>query len=551
MATHKGEILFVILLLPFLAGIGMAFCFASPVLLPYLASLSTGSSLLFVLLNIFYTRFKIYRSRWMGGLLINIILLLIGWVTVISYSELNKPNHFSKTPAQYLVVKINDEPKLNGDILRVTATVEETVSNGLNTPATGTLLIAIKDSAAQKLYYGDELLIPANYNRVDPPFNPGEFNYRNYLANKNIFYQCFLYGRQYVLLNANAGNPLVAYSLRLRRHLIETLRIDMHNPDAIAVASTLILGYKADLSDEVLQSYSKTGTIHVLSVSGAHVAILFYLLGLMLGFLDRYRHGKLMKAVIIILLIWYYSLLSGFSPAVCRAAVMISMVIIGKTYNRYINILNILAASAFLLLLYDPFLITDVGFQLSYLAVGGLIILQPLIYKWLHLKNKWADKIWALCSVSIAAQVITFPLSAFYFHQFPVYFLVGNLFIIIPTAVIMYAGIAYFLFSSISFLAKILGYVLEKAILVMNKVLAFIEHLPYAAVNKIWISTAEFLLLDAIIIGIFYYCYQQKKWLLKAIGLFALLLALSISFKRWESLQANSLTFLNLRKHPG
>src|SRR3978361_851332 len=170
----------------------------------------------------------------------------------------------------------------------------------------------------------------------------------------------------------------------------------MHNPEAIAVASTLILGYKADLSNDVLQAYSKTGTIHVLSVSGAHVAIIYILLTLVFGFLDGYKHGKLLKAIIIISIIWYYSLLSGFSPAVCRAAVMISLVIIGKTYNRYVNTLNILAISAFFLLMYDPLFITDVGFQLSYLAVFGLIVFQPVVYNWFKIKNKWGDKLWAL-----------------------------------------------------------------------------------------------------------------------------------------------------------
>lgn len=198
----------------------------------------------------------------------------------------------------------------------------------------------------------------------------------------------------------------MANALALRRQMVEKLKKQMHDPNAIAVASTLILGYKADLSEDVLQAYSKTGTIHVLSVSGAHVAIIWALLAFMLNFLNRFRHGRVIKAIIIIPIIWYYAMLTGFSPAVCRAAVMISTVIIGKTYNRYINNLNILAISAFILLLYNPLLITDVGFQLSYLAVAGLVVLQPVVYEWLTFSNKWIDKLWALCSVSIAAQVI-------------------------------------------------------------------------------------------------------------------------------------------------
>jgi len=325
----------------------------------------------------------------------------------------------------------------------------------------------------------------------------------------------------------------------------------MRDTDAIAVASTLILGYKADLSNDVLQAYSKTGTIHVLSVSGAHVAIIYILLALVLGFLDRYKYGKLFKANVIIGLIWYYSLLSGFSPAVCRAALMISMVIIGKTYNRYINTLNILAISAFLLLIYDPLYITDVGFQLSYLAVFGLIVFQPLVYKWVKFKGKWADKLWAVCSVSIAAQVITFPLSAFYFHQFPVYFLISNLFIIIPSAVIIYTGILFLLLPQVPFVSAGLAFVLEKSIMLMNKALAVIEHAPFANIGKIWLTTSEYLLLYVIIASLFYFFYDKKLWLLKLSLFCMLLLSISLSTKRINSLNSNTIAFLNLKKHVG
>jgi competence protein ComEC len=550
-ATHKGEIPFVVLLLPFLAGIGLGIHYPSAGFFLFLSVTLYSLAFIFILLNIAYKRFNLYKVKWLGGILTHVLLFLLGWVVVIHYDELNNKDHFSKKQSNYLLVKVSNEPKLTGDLLRFTAIVEANVLNGKRSTANGNLLITIKDTSAKNLYYGDELLIPSTYRLVEAPLNPAEFNYKKYLANQNINYQEFLYSHQYYILNRNAGNPIIAYSLRLRQRLVEKLKQNMHNPEAIAVASTLILGYKADLSNDVLQAYSKTGTIHVLSVSGTHVAILFILLNFILSFLDRVRYGRLIKAIFIIALIWYYSLLTGFSPAVCRAAVMISMVIIGKTYSRHISTLNILAISAFFLLLYDPLFITDVGFQLSYLAVFGLIVLQPVVYKWVDLENKWADKLWALCSVSIAAQVITFPLSAFYFHQFPVYFLISNLFIIIPSAIIMYAGLVYLVLPGIPFISSALGWVLEKSILLMDKVLALIEHAPYSGINKIWITSIMYLLLYAIIISIFYFLYERKSWLLKLSLCFILLLAGFISFQKWNNLRSNSITFLNLRKHTG
>lgn len=550
-AAHKGEIPVLILLLPLLMGTFLGMICFSGSNANWLLFAFFIVSMFFIILNFCYTQLRLYKNRWIGGLLISLLLFLAGWQNAVRYNELNNNNHFSKTTAQFLVVKISSEPDVKNNLIRFTANAEKSINKAKGLNVNGTLLITIKDSAARKLYYGDELLVPAKYNPVEPPYVPAAFNYKNYLAGQNIFYQAFFTGKQYVLLQTNTGNPLIAYSLRLRQQLVEKLKNNMHDTSAIAVASTLILGYKADLSNDILQAYSKTGTIHVLSVSGAHVAIIYILLTFILSFLNGHKYGKLLKALIIIIAIWYYSLLSGFSPAVCRAAVMISMFIAGKTFNRYINTLNILAISAFLLLLYDPFFITDVGFQLSYLAVFGLVVFQPLEYKWLTLKNKWADKLWALCSVSIAAQVITFPLSAFYFHQFPVYFLVSNLFIIIPTAAIMYTGIFFLLLPQIPLVSSTLALILEKSIVIMNNGLSIIEHTPFASFGKIWIAVPEYLLLYAVILSGFYFLYYKKTWLAGLCLICTLFLCAGWCMKKIFCYKSNTVAWLNLKKHTG
>jgi competence protein ComEC len=550
-AVHKGEIPFVIFLIPFLAGIACGLDLFPATNTAWLYAALAFFSAIFISLNLFYKRFSIYKKRWLGGALMHLVLFIGGWICVINYNELNANNHFSKTPSDFLIVKITSEPRLSNGIIRFTAEAEQNIKGNHSKQVTGNLLIAIKDSAADDLYYGDKLLVPGSFRSIAPPANPAEFNYKRYLANQNIHFQEFLYAGQYFRVKRNTGNALIAYALRQRQHLVDELKLNMHNPEAIAVASTLILGYKADLSNDVLQAYSKTGTIHVLSVSGAHVAILYILLELMFGFMVRFKYGRTIKTILITLIIWYYAMLSGFSPAVCRAAFMISMVIIGKTYNRTISTLNILGVSAFFLLFYNPLFIDDVGFQLSYLSVAGLIILQPVVYKLFSFKNKWVDKLWALCSVSLAAQLITFPLSAFYFHQFPVYFLVSNLFIIIPSAVIMYAGVGYFLLGWIPFFGKILGFVLEQTILLMDKGLSVVEHSPFASIGKIWLTRLEYLLLYAIIIALFYFINNTKVWLLRFALCSTLILTISISFKRWNNLGANEVTVLNLRKHTG
>jgi competence protein ComEC len=551
LANHKGEIPFVLLIVPFLLGIVVGLNFASAIYFNFLLISLVVLSVAFIGLNLIYTHLGVYRIKWLGGSLMSLILLLAGCISVILNSDLNKVDHFSKSTAQYLVVRVNNEPVLKNGLLRFTTKVEQQVNNNKRTTTSGNLLISIKDSAAIQLKYGDELLIPASYNFVDPPFNPAEFNYKKYLAHQNIYHHAFLYPKQYVVINHNAGNGVMAYALQQRQNLVQKFKANMRDTTAIAIASTLILGYKADLSNDVLQAYSKTGTIHVLSVSGAHVAILFLLLNYLLGSLDARKNGKLLKAIIIITIIWYYALLTGLSPAVCRAAVMLSLIIMGKTYSRYISTLNVLAISAFFLLLYNPYLITDVGFQLSYLAVAGLVVFQPIVYNLVKVSNKWLDKLWALCAISIAAQVITFPLSAYYFHQFPVYFLISNLIIAVPVMLIMYTGLIYLLLPQIPFISKALGVVLEQSILWMNKALSIIEHSPLASISKIWLTTFEYLLLYGIIICLLYFLFNKTKWLIKASLLCFLVLSITISLKKHNAFKTDGITYLNLRSHTG
>jgi len=550
-ANHKGEVPVVLLLLPFVLGNGFGIYYPVVTATKWLLAVFLLLSIIFIILNLNYSRLKLYKSRWIGGLLITFLLFLSGWIGLIRHSELNSSDHFSKLPAQFLVVKINNEPVLKNGLLRFTADVEASINKGKKCATSGTLLVTTKDSGAKKLYYGDELLVPAKYNAVDPPFIPAEFNYKKYMADKNIFYQAFLVPKQYVVLNTGRGNPVISYALRLRQRLVEKLKNNMHDSDAVAVASTLILGYRADLSNDVLEAYSKTGTLYVLSVSGAQVGIIYFLLILSLTFLDRYKHGRLIKAFIIISFIWYYALLTGFSIAVCRAVVMVSMITIGKTFNRYINTLNILAAAAFLLLVYNPLFIAEPGFQLSFAAVSGLVVFQPLIYQLLKFKNKWADRLWSVCSFMFTVQAITFPFSAYYFHQLPVYFLISNLFVIVPSAVIMYAGILFLMLPQIPVLSSIIGFILENATIMMNKGLAIIEHIPYSGIGKIWLTKPECLLLYAVIICFFYFLYDKKGWVIKLVLVFTLLLCLSLSVKRFNNSQSNNIAWLNLKKHYG
>ncbi|WP_158828462.1 ComEC/Rec2 family competence protein [Mucilaginibacter lacusdianchii] len=549
---RKSEVPFIILLLPFLVGIGLGLRFNYPNYVSYAYWAFGVSGSLFLLFNLLYKQWQVHRYTWLGGISLHFTLICAGWFCVLLRSELNSPHHFSRQKADHLLVKVIDEPKRSAQFFRMVCVVESVASHKELRQANGKLLLTIvADSDSHPASFGDQLLIPANYKSVDAPFNPAEFNYKQYLAHQNIYHQAFITRRQFVKTATDQGNPLIAYALKMRQSMVAAFKQHIHDPNAAAVASTLILGYKADLSPDVTQAYSTTGTIHVLSVSGAHVAVIFWFISLLLRPLRRYKYGKGLNIVLSVLLIWAYALLTGFSPAVCRAAVMISMLIISKSIYRQVHSLNVLAVSAFALLLYNPLLVTDVGFQLSYLAVFGLIVLQPIIAKQFNFPNKWMQKAWYLCSASLAAQLITFPLSAYYFHQFPIYFLISNLFIIIPSEVVMGLGMLFLVFAKLPIIGAVVAIILEYSILFMNKGLMNIERFPMASVGKIWLTPTEHVLLYLILAALISFLLAFKVWKLN-IALFGLLvLCVSVSFKTYNRSVTSCAIFLNLKKHTG
>ncbi|MGV8880171.1 MAG: ComEC/Rec2 family competence protein [Sphingobacteriaceae bacterium] len=550
----NGEIPVFRLLMPLLAGIALGLSRSWLLQINLLYILLATALVLFLIFNIAYKKLKLYRKRWVVGLMASVQLLVAGIILAEAKKETNQSAHFSKYNADHLLVQINQEPKLTGETMRFTASVTNSFFRNTQKQTSGSLLIALKVNPHQvsHLNYGDLLLIKSRYSATDPPYNPAEFNYKKYLEHQNIYYQTFLNPNEFVRFASQAGNSVIAYALKIRKNMVGKFNRHMHNQDAISVASTLILGYRADLSKDVLQSYSKTGTMHVLSVSGMHVALLYLLIEFSLKFLNGVPKGRLLKAIISILLIWLYALLTGFSPAVCRAAVMITLVIMGKTYNRHISMLNILAISAFILLIYNPLFITDVGFQLSYIAVFGLIWLQPIIADWFQFTNIILHKIWSACAVSIAAQTITFPISIVYFHQFPIYFLFSNLFIVIPAMVIMYLGIGLLVFPEIVMISDGIGFCLEKTIILMNKTLNLVENLPFATWNKIWFTTIEYLLIYGMMLMLVKTISAPQRTFYLKLSLFTLLLlSISISWKSHRALRTENLTFMSLRKNSG
>ena len=177
------------------------------------------------------------------------------------------------------------------------------------------------------------------------------------------------------------------------------------------------MGDQSDITPELRDSYSRTGVAHLLSVSGLHVGIVFLILNLMFGWIRLFRHGTVALGIVVILCLVCYAALTGLSPSVIRAVTMFSLLQIGLMLSRYTNSLNTLCAAALLLLIWNPYNLYHIGFQLSFAAMVGIITLyQPIARLWMprHVLLRW---LWSLSLVGITAQIGTFPLVMYHFGQ--------------------------------------------------------------------------------------------------------------------------------------
>src|SRR5690606_36937339 len=329
------------------------------------------------------------------------------------------------------------------------------------------------------------------------------------MATKSIWHQTTLHEADVSVVGEGGGSKLRKRALIFRQNMVMKMKQGLQNNDALAVASALILGYRSDLDPDLLNIFSITGTIHVLSVSGLHVGIVFVVFSTLLVWMKGKR-SKMIRGLVLILLIWLYALVTGLAPSVLRASIMISFGIIAFSFARKGNIYNTIAASAFLLLLYNPNYISEIGFKLSYLAVLGIVFFYPKLTSLFKIKNRLVSMVWSVAAVSISAQIATFPLVLYYFHFFPVYFLPANLLVILPVSFIVYIGLLV-LVVPYGMLHDGLSWLLEYLILKMNFVLGVFQTLPYATLDGIYIETWEYIVMYVLLFGIIWCGFYKKK----------------------------------------
>ena len=350
------------------------------------------------------------------------------------------------------------------------------------------------------------------------------------------------------LTKRQQGNYFVSLAYQYRESCHKVLQSSLQNQEAFAVASALLIGDDDAIPKSVYQAYTDSGTIHVLSVSGMHVGVIYLLLVSLFGRMERNKFLRPIYFISILIFIWMYSILSGSSASVFRAATMLTVVIIGKWINGNSPIYNSLVLSMFLLLLYNPFYLTDKGFILSYLAVFGIVYLQPKILSMWRLKSAVAYKTWEFTSVSIAAQLMTLPVSLYLFGKFPNYFIIANWIVIPLSTIAIYLSIAQIVFQQWLTALNVISFCNEKIICFMNLFLQSLTNLKGAVTNNISISAFEcFLFYWMIFVIVDWLSTKRYNSLLLFLSGYALLLVINLisEIKYLQLVQLESLIHTN------
>jgi competence protein ComEC len=484
------------------------------------------------------------------GIVTCYVSFFIGNLTLISHTDsLQKSNYIHCKKAfeksQIITFTLLEKLKSNTYNDRFTALI-----NSINdTIYSGKIIVNVqKDSLKGSVRIGDIIRAKTTFQANSSAKNPNQFDYSKYLSDKQIYAQIYL-NKAEIAINKTPKKDIWYYCGRLHSHIIHNLEKANFNKTEMNVALALILGQQQEISADIIQDYQYSGATHILSVSGLHVGFIMLFINFILKPIPNTRKGSFIKLISILVSLTLFAVISGLSPSVLRSVVMFSFLAIGNHLRRTGNIYHTLLVSILLILLFEPYFLFDVGFQLSYLALFFILWLQPL------LKNIWTPKykittsIWNALTVSFAAQIGTLPLCLYYFHQFPGLFFVTNIVIIPILSFIMIAGIIVMILAVFCSPPLFLIQIFEKSIYLLNETIHWVASFEWFVIRNISFNSyylfAFYLLIISVIIW-----YEKPNYNKLIIALISIItVQISLIYTKRETQNQHEMILYNTKKN--
>lgn len=490
------------LLIPFFLGIAQQHYWPIPV------SVLLGLALMNTVLVGLYSLpllpfFHRYKSGFINGLSVFLLFTALGglsvWQQDVRNHSLWPGNIYKESDA--LVIKLREKPSEKTNSFRATASLQAIIRRGKKIQTDAVIFVYFsKDSSALRVYPGDELVTGANLLQIPANSNPGAFSFRRYAFFQGITHQVFL--KNDFMITGNHQSFVPELTGNMREWVLRILQKGFTDKKERGLAEALLMGYKEELDKDLVQSYTNTGVVHIIAISGLHLGLIYWLLARLFLPLSRNRRLKWLSSILIITGLWAFTLLAGAQPSVLRSALMFTCIVIGNSLSRQPDTYNSLALSAFLLLCYNPYWLWDAGFQLSYAAIIGIVAFQQPVYRLLQFNNKLVDLIWQMTAVTLSAQLLTLPICIFQFHQFPNYFLISNLVAVPLSSLILLLEILLCMISFMPPVFFLAAKCTSLLIQLMNVCITRTEQLPFAVWHDLQISFIQAVLLTVFIVTI-------------------------------------------------
>ena len=434
---------------------------------------------LFFALTLFIISFYFVKKQFIQsvyfGISTYLLSFLIGITSMVIHTETNRKNHYiyfiTQTEKRHtLEVCIQEKWKntsLNNRYIGQVKKVDDCESSGK------IILNIKKEDLPYNIKVGTNIKIQGYVYKNKEISNPSLFDYGKYLENHQIYAQVYVDKRD-LKISKSIHKNLGYYAAEFRERIITNLEKSNFGKEELAIVYALILGQQQEISKEVLQDYQYAGAVHILSVSGLHVGFILLFVTTILKPIPNTRNSAFLKLLLVLMSLWIFGFIAGLAPSILRSVTMFSFVAIGLFLKRSVNIYHTLLVSILVILLFNPNFLFDVGFQLSYIALFFIVWLQPLLASIWEPNNKLTKKFWDIITVSFAAQIGTFPLSVYYFHQFPGLFFVTNLIILPFMEFIMILGVIVVIMAYFNYVAVFSMKLLEWSIQLLNKVVNWV-----------------------------------------------------------------------------
>lgn len=509
-----------------------------------------AAPILFIPILVRFVKWPVaYRHRELYGLIANSFFVLSGFLLVSFYPETIKKDHFSNfLESDVYLEGIVSKPPTKKSRTNAILTISKITNKKEVTKTSGRLYVSFPDST--NIQYGQKIILKGTPRPFQLSSNPYAFSFKNWQYYQNIHYQLFAKPGSWHTVAYDQGSAFLGFTYGLRTNLQSVLHKIIPNKRDLGVASALVLGIKDDLSPETKDAFSKTGAMHVLAVSGLHVGIvsmgLRWLMALLIGKAKARRWWRLIGQL---LGVWFFISLTGMGASAMRAGLMFSIIELGLALDRQSYIFNSIAASAFFLLLWNPFLLFQVGFQLSYLALSGIVFFQPFIYRLMAFESSFIDFIWKLTSVSIAAQMTTFPIAIYYFHHFPLSFILSGM-VVVPAATILLPFTLFvFLINFISTsIASLLGQVLAFLYHWNTEFIFQLSQFKWLQITNIYFSPLTVICSFALIISFGIWFASAKKQLIFYVLGFLTIILVKHNIIQYQQANQSQIAFFKIAK---